>query len=73
MNISSTGINLIKSFESCKLTAYKALSSEKYYTIGWGHYGSDVYNGMEITQEQADALFEQDIVKICWLCESFSE
>lgn len=63
MNISSTGINLIKSFESCKLTAYKALSSEKYYTIGWGHYGSDVYNGMEITQEQADALFEQDIVK----------
>ena len=63
MNISSTGINLIKSFESCKLTAYKALSSEKYYTIGWGHYGSDVYDGMEITQEQADALFEQDIVK----------
>ena len=63
MNISSTGINLIKSFESCKLIAYKALSSEKYYTIGWGHYGSDVYDGMEITQEQADALFEQDIVK----------
>ena len=38
MKISGQGIALIKSFESCKLTAYKALSTEVHYTIGWGHY-----------------------------------
>ena len=41
MEISEKGIALIKSFESCKLTAYKALSTEEHYTIGWGHYGAD--------------------------------
>lgn len=63
MKISINGINLIKSFESCKLVAYKALSSEKYYTIGWGHYGSDVKKGMVISQAQADALLVQDLAK----------
>ena len=52
---------LIKSWEGCRLTAYKAHSSEEYWTIGYGHYGSDVYEGMEITAERADELFEQDI------------
>ena len=37
---------LIKSWEGCRLTAYKAHSSEEYWTIGYGHYGSDVYEGM---------------------------
>ena len=40
MKISEAGLNLIKSFESCKLKAYKCVSTEKYYTIGWGHYAS---------------------------------
>lgn len=52
---------LIKYYESCRLTAYKAHSSETYYTIGWGHYSPDVKEGMTITQAQADALFEEDI------------
>ena len=63
MNISETGLNLIKSFEGCKLTAYKAVSTETYYTIGWGHYGSDVTAGMTITQEEADALLVSDLAK----------
>jgi GH24 family phage-related lysozyme (muramidase) len=63
MNISTNGKNLIKSFEGCRLYAYKAVSTEQYYTIGWGHYGPDVYAGMTITQKQADDLFDQDIVK----------
>ena len=63
MNISTNGKNLIKSFEGCSLYAYKAVPTEQYYTIGWGHYGPDVYAGMTITQSQADALFDQDIVK----------
>ena len=52
---------LIKYWEGESLKAYKAHPSEKYWTIGYGHYGPDVYEGMEITAEQADAYFEQDI------------
>lgn len=51
----------IKNYEGCLLTAYKAHPSEEYYTIGWGHYGPDVKEGMTITQAQADALFDEDI------------
>jgi len=40
---SEAGLELLKRFEDCRLTAYKVLSTEKYYTIGWGHYGADVY------------------------------
>lgn len=63
MRISPNGINLIKKFEGCRLTAYKAVSTEKYYTIGWGHYGSDIKAGQKITQSQADSLFLKDIQK----------
>ena len=63
MKISEQGISLIKSFESCKLTAYKALSTEEHYTIGWGHYGADVKAGQTISQDEADALFSSDLQK----------
>ena len=62
-NLSPNGLNLIKSFEGCKLTAYKCLPTEKYYTIGYGHYGSDVKAGMKITKEQAEELLAQDCKK----------
>lgn len=62
-NLSANGLNLIKSFEGCKLTAYKCLSTEKYYTIGYGHYGSDVTAGMKITKEQAEEFLLQDCKK----------
>ena len=61
MKIDKYGEKLIKQFESCKLTAYKADKSEKYYTIGWGHYGKDVGKYAIITQETADKLFKNDI------------
>ena len=54
---------LIKYWEGVRLKAYKAHPSETYWTIGYGHYGPDVYEGMEITAEQADAYFEQDIAQ----------
>ena len=63
MKISENGLNLIKSFESCKLKAYKCVSTEKYYTIGWGHYGADVKADMVITQEQADSMLISDVAK----------
>ena len=35
MRISNNGINLIKKYEGCRLTAYKPVQAEKYWTIGW--------------------------------------
>ena len=61
MNISNKGLDLIKSFEGCVLTAYKPVQTEQYYTIGWGHYGPDVYAGMSITQDQADNMLREDV------------
>lgn len=61
--ISNAGVKLIKSFEGCKLTAYKPVPTEQYWTIGWGHYGSDVKQGMTITQAQADAMLIADLAK----------
>ncbi|MCM3208480.1 lysozyme [Paenibacillus illinoisensis] len=61
--ISAAGIKLIKNFEGCRLKAYKPVSTEKYWTIGWGHYGPDVTEGMTIKQEQADAMLVKDLAK----------
>ena len=61
MKISENGIKLIKQFEGCVLHAYKCVSSEKYYTIGYGHYGADVRAGQTITQETAESMLRDDI------------
>lgn len=63
MVISRNGIELIKRFEGCKYKAYKALKTEKYYTIGYGHYGADVTAKMEITEDIAEALLKSDLKK----------
>ena len=59
--ISDKGIALIKEFEGCKLSAYKCVPTEKYYTIGWGHYGPDVRKEQKISQMEADLMFLVDI------------
>lgn len=61
MRMSEKGIELLTSFEGCVLHAYKAHEAEKFYTIGYGHYGSDVPANMEITQEQAIELLRKDL------------
>ena len=58
--IGADGLALIKRFEGCRLKAYKPVPTEKYWTIGWGHYGPDVREGQTITQAQADALLAVD-------------
>ena len=63
MKTSKKGLELIKKFEGCRLTAYKALPTERYYTIGYGHYGSDVKKGQTITKKDADALLAKDLQK----------
>lgn len=59
MKISEKGLDLIKSFEGCRLTAYKCPAGV--WTIGWGHTG-DVKEGQTITQEQADQMLKDDMV-----------
>lgn len=60
MELSKRMLEMVKFYEGCYLTAYW----DKYggvWTIGYGHTGPDVYEGLTITQEQADALFNQDM------------
>lgn len=63
MKTNENGKNLIKSFESCRLNAYKDATGT--LTIGWGHTGSvdgmPIYLGMTISQQKADELFDSDL------------
>lgn len=63
MQISENGLKLIEQFEGLRLTAYKATRRDKYYTIGYGHYGADVKQGMTITEAQAEAYLRQDVAE----------
>lgn len=58
MQISQAGIDLIKRFEGCRLSAY--LDPIDVPTIGYGHT-EGVKMGDTITQEQADKLLAQDV------------
>lgn len=60
MKINQQGINLIKECEGLRLHAYKAVKSEKYYTIGYGHYGIRDGN-MVITEAEAESLLVMDL------------
>lgn len=56
MNVSRTGLGLIKQFEGCRLSAY--LCPANVPTIGWGFTtwnGKKVQLGQKITQAEADA------------------
>ena len=61
MKISENGLNLIMSFEGFCPKATKAVKTEKYYTIGYGHYGKDVDEKQTITKEEALSLLKKDM------------
>lgn len=61
MKISENGLNLIIAFEGFCPKATKAVKTEKYYTIGYGHYGKDVDENQTITKEQALLLLKKDM------------
>ena len=60
MKTSKNGIELIKKFEGCRLTAYKCAAGVP--TIGYGHTAG-VKMGQAITQEKADRYLKDDLVK----------
>ena len=61
MKTSVNGYNLIMKFEGLRLTAYKPNPIEKFWTIGYGHYGQDVKQNMVITREQAVDYLMTDV------------
>lgn len=63
MTTSKAGIALIKRYEGCRLQAYKPIPAERYYTIGYGHYGPDVAPNMVISQAEAEAILVNDLKK----------
>jgi len=56
---SAAGLKLTKSFEGCELTAY--VDQGGVWSIGYGHTGMYVREGMTITQAEADALLSLDV------------
>ena len=60
MKTSQNGIDLIKRFEGCRLTAYKCPAGKP--TIGYGHT-EGVQMGQKITQAQADGFLRDDLAK----------
>lgn len=61
MKISENGLKLIIDFEGFCPKATKAVKTEKYYTIGYGHYGKDVDEKQTITKEDALVLLKKDM------------
>lgn len=56
-----TGLDILKSFESCCLEAYPdPASGGDPYTVGWGATGPDIGPDTVWTQEEADARLERD-------------
>lgn len=61
MQIGQAGIDLIKQHEGCRLTAYRCPAGV--WTIGYGHTGSDVKDGLTITPVKAEQMLKADLAK----------
>lgn len=61
MNINQAGLDLIKSFEGCKLQSYQDVVG--IWTIGYGAIGPEVVKGLKWTQQQADDRLKKDVAK----------
>jgi lysozyme len=61
MHLSYDGVAMLRARERCRLTPYQL--GDGGWTIGWGHqYSRYEYVPASITQEQADAMFIDDVV-----------
>jgi lysozyme len=59
MQYSKQGMQLTESFESCRLIAYQDIKG--IWTIGFGHTGPEVVEGLVWTQNQADSQLVVDL------------
>lgn len=58
MSVNAAAIAIIKAAEGCKLTAYQ--DGNGIWSIGYGHTGPEVVEGLTIDEDQADAHLETD-------------
>lgn len=58
---SDAGFALTKSFEGLYLSAYQDQGGV--WTVGYGHTGAGVHEGLTITEEQADLFLESDVAR----------
>jgi lysozyme len=61
METSQRGVDLIKSFEGLRLKAYR--DAVGLLTIGYGHTGRDVTEGLVITEAGAEELLRADLMR----------
>ena len=59
MEISKQGLKFIQNEEGIRLKAYQ--DTRGVWTIGVGHTGPDVYEGLVITADQAEDIFKKDL------------
>lgn len=61
MQTNNEGLNLLHSFEGCKLESYQDIVGV--WTIGYGTTGPDIVKGLKWTQQQVDDRFKKDLVR----------
>lgn len=61
MRMSEAGRASLKRYEQLVLRAYLCPAGK--WTIGWGHTGNDVKEGLVITEAQARSLFAADLAR----------
>jgi lysozyme len=61
MRTNAAGIELIKRNEGCRLTAY--LDPVNIWTIGYGDTGAHVFRGCTITQDEAERLLAERLLR----------
>lgn len=65
-DINDAGLELIKTFEGCRLRAYPDPGTGGApITIGYGATGSEIHLGLIWTQDQADARLVEDVERFC--------
>ncbi|WQY99643.1 endolysin [Klebsiella phage MY01] len=70
--MSQNGLRFTAAWEQLRTKAYRATSKEKYLTIGYGHYGSDVKPGNTITADGALVLLNKDMDEAVQLADSIA-
>ncbi len=71
-NISDNGLKFTAAWETFASKAYRATKDEKYLTIGFGHYGSDVKPTDTMTEAEAYLLLKKDMAEAVKLADSIS-
>lgn len=61
MRASDACLRFIAAQEGFVGHAYKPVPAERYWTIGYGHYGPDVHPGMTMSRDQALVVLRRDV------------